>query len=204
MVLSEHEALRHRFQGILSFMGQRGGKGKQAIKSAQSTNAVAKKSSTVLPKSGIKRRRKSNRALVLQEVVRREADRAGRQRPCPVEVPSLADWQADFLEIAADPQLRDVVILDAGGYSLTSLSSRWECIRTELCGRWQRPNRAGTGFLAHKSGESSGQYSLASRAREVHLLQSIDGRRKDAEVAGEIARWTQEIYTEPLQEVLSG
>ncbi|HNN91698.1 MAG TPA: hypothetical protein PKI03_05500 [Pseudomonadota bacterium] len=204
MVLSEHEALRHRFQGILSFMASEAAKGKQAIKSAQSTNAGKEKQHRAAEERYQKEKKEYSELWFFKRWFAEKPIEPDAKDYAPVEVPSLADWQADFLEIAADPQLRDVVILDAGGYSLDVYCQVDGNVygQSFAAGGSDLTERV-RGFLAHKSGESSGQYSLAKaeRAKCTYCNPLMDGE-KDAEVAGEIARWTQEIYTEPLQEVL--
>ena len=198
VVVGEHESLRDRFKGGLGDLAA-------AAQNAKRARAKAKKQN---------REHEAKKQAATQAYEKEKAEYAARwfkwfadepskptyARYSTVRVPELAEWHRRFISCGADPDLENVLILDAGGYSLdvycrikeATLGQSFEAGGNQLTSLVQA-------FIAEKKGEPVSYEYAESKKVDIGSAGQPDPK---GTLAREVQSWTREIYGKPVANTL--
>lgn len=117
-LLAEHDALRHRFSAVLGELAQAASASAKARSDAMAGNEWRAEQRLRAERQYERAHRAYTEKFFLIRWFSTQPSPPNLSNLQPVQVPTLEDWHQSFVEIEVVPDLRDVVILDAGGYSL--------------------------------------------------------------------------------------
>ena len=118
VVLSEHEAHRLRFGSVLAEMAKIASSRVDERREAEKKNLGTKAAKNRALSKHKRDKEKYDDTFVLWRWFKTKPTKPNLSRYKSVAVPTLEEWHKVFLEINADRKLTDVVVLDAGGYTL--------------------------------------------------------------------------------------
>ena len=201
-LISEHEALRNRFRGVLYRLATQAQEQKRKREDALAHNKKTIKRLKRDRNQYEKKLKEYNDTFALFRLFKTRPSRPDLYAHKEVEVPSLEEWHDRFVSINADRDLREVIILDAGGYTLDvfcrigghTLGKSFPAGSAELTDRLRTELSKGRG---------SGDGKISYREAEAEKKEECSGSGGSSRYAGLLKSWTEEIYTAPLDTVTS-
>ncbi len=116
-LVPEHEALRERFRGVLVCLNGEAKEQQQRIAQAMKKNKDMETMKDAI-RAEYKRKISKYESHGFFKFLHRKPHGPDFSFYNPQEIPSLSEWRQELLDFEVDSELSEVLILDAGGYSL--------------------------------------------------------------------------------------
>jgi hypothetical protein len=202
-LVREHEALRQRFKNVLSIMARVARDRKQAQMTAMALNREQEQARRKAHEEFQRRKEEYDNLWFFEKWFTQKPNRPNESLYRTEPLPTLEEWHQQFLDMSIDPDLKDVLILDAGGFSLDTYCKIGNNAfgRSFEAGGMQLTDEI-RGYLGEKRGTSQENVVLSEaedRKKKV-CCNEFDSLRR-TELGTYVESWTRDIYEEALNSI---
>lgn len=197
-LVSEHAALRERFGRVILELNREAKKEQESIEKTKERNRELDAEKTAADLDYREKKAKYDRHPGIFRWVYRKPKQPDYSFYHPERVPRLDEWRQELLCLKVDPELSEVLILDAGGYSLDAYAkvNGKEYGQSFPAGGLKLTEML-RDYSKQKWGEDPGIERVESKKKELcNTPDPSDSLSKP------LSRYTREIYSESLNEVL--
>ncbi len=193
----EHNALRERFSHALALMAIFASKEKAIIDKMKKKNQEKKTAKDTHQRKFSREKAEYDSRGWLARLFHRDPRKPDYSMYAPGKVPTLLQWHEKMLRIDADSELSEVIILDAGGYSLDVFAR----INNKEYGQSFKAGGVHlTRMVKQRIDEEEGGITLTgAEQRKIDFCTKMYGIG-DKEKIGE---FTEIIYREPIRQLLN-